>query len=176
MKIINYKTTCTSLREEDQYTICGIRPLMGGGPFLIFQTIFWTQNEPQQWFIKQNFCPISFKGLWYPLRALAEHSLTGVLNSFPSLISVAFFLPFPGVESTDPKSCQIIFVWQMCHICSHVSCRVFSPFITTCPCSPVTLVSQTVTPGSAAYMGGVVLCSKCISYDLWLTTFSYIFA
>ena len=75
------------------------------------------------------------------------------LNSFPNLNSVAFFLHFPGVESTDPKSCQIIFVWQMYHICSHVSRRVFSPFITTCPCSPVTLVSQTLTPGCCLLYG-----------------------
>ena len=33
----------------------------------------------------------------------------------------------------------------------------FPPFKTICPCSPVSLVPQTVTPGSAAYyMGGVV--------------------
>ena len=45
LNINNYKTPCTSLRKEVQYTICGIRPLMGGVPFIILRTILLDKKD-----------------------------------------------------------------------------------------------------------------------------------
>ena len=77
-------------------------------------------------------------------------------------------LYFFSLFSRSDKSCQIILVCAICVLKSRVVS--FPPFKTICPCSPVSLVPQTVTPGSAAYyMGGVVLCPKCTPcYNLQL--------